>query len=86
MNFWINLGHQLIRKIDDTEGTDYTNGSGRPLSLNPIGHQLITSDFVCMSKMSFFFGTSARPEVRGTANVGWRSIFPLPLNPPRTHS
>ena len=40
MNFWINLCHQLIRKIDDTEGTDYTNGSGRPLSLNPkIGHQ-----------------------------------------------
>ena len=35
MNFWINLGHQLIRKIDDTGGTDYTNGSGRPLSLNP---------------------------------------------------
>ena len=39
MNFWINLGHQLIKNIDDTEGTDYTNGSGRPLSLNPkIGH------------------------------------------------
>ena len=35
MNFWINLGHQLIRKIEDTGGTDYTNGSGRPLSLNP---------------------------------------------------
>ena len=30
--------------------------------------------------------TSARPEVRGTADVGWRSLFPLPLNPPRTHS
>ena len=30
--------------------------------------------------------TSARPEVRGTADVGWRSLFPLPLNHPRTHS
>ena len=30
--------------------------------------------------------TSARPEVRGTADVGWRSLFPLPINPPRTHS
>ena len=30
--------------------------------------------------------TSAMPEVRGTADVGWRSLFPLPLNPPRTHS
>ena len=30
--------------------------------------------------------TSARPEVRGTADVGWRILFPLPLNPPRTHS
>ena len=29
---------------------------------------------------------SARPEVRGTADVGWRSLFPLPFNPPRTHS
>ena len=30
----------LIRKIDDTGGTHYTNGSGRPLSLNPkIGHK-----------------------------------------------
>ena len=26
------------------------------------------------------------PEVRGTADVGGRSLFPLPLNPPRTHS
>ena len=24
------------------------------------------------------FYTSARPEVRGTADVGWRSLFPLP--------
>ena len=30
--------------------------------------------------------TSARPEVRGTADVGRRSLFPLPLNAPRTHS
>ena len=30
--------------------------------------------------------TSARPEVRGTADVGWRSLIPLPINPPRTHS
>ena len=30
--------------------------------------------------------TSARPEVRGTADVGWRSLFHVPLNPPRTHS
>ena len=31
--------------------------------------------------------TSARPEVRETADVGWRiGLFPLPLNPPRTHS
>ena len=30
--------------------------------------------------------TSARPEVRGTADVGWWSLFPLQLNPPRTHS
>ena len=31
---------KLIRKIDDTGGTDNTNGSGRPLSLNPkIGHK-----------------------------------------------
>ena len=30
--------------------------------------------------------TSARPEVRGTADVGWRSLLPLPFNPPRTHS
>ena len=27
--------------------------------------------------------TSARPEVRGTADVGWRSLFPLTVNPPR---
>ena len=30
--------------------------------------------------------TSARSEVRGTADVGWRSLNPLPINPPRTHS
>ena len=30
--------------------------------------------------------TSARPEVRGTADVGWRSLFPLSINPPRTHT
>ena len=30
--------------------------------------------------------TSARPEVRGTADVGWRSLIPLPFNPPCTHS
>ena len=30
--------------------------------------------------------TSARPVERGTADVGWRSLSPLPLNPPRTHS
>ena len=30
--------------------------------------------------------TSAMPEVRGTADVGWRSLIPLPFNPPRTHS
>ena len=30
--------------------------------------------------------TSARPEVRGTADVGWRSLFLPPINPPRTHS
>ena len=30
--------------------------------------------------------TSARHEVRGTADVGWRSLNPLPINPPRTHS
>ena len=30
----------LIKKIDDTEGKDRTNGSGRPKSLNQkIGHQ-----------------------------------------------
>ena len=35
---WSSSGlDKLIRKIDDT---DYTNGSGRPLSLNPkIGHK-----------------------------------------------
>ena len=32
------------------------------------------------------YATSARPEVRGTADVGWRSLNPLPINPPRTHS
>ena len=26
------------------------------------------------------------PEVRGTADVRWRSLFHLPLNPLRTHS
>ena len=34
----------------------------------------------------WLMNTSARPEVRGTADVGWRSLFPLPLNLPRTHS
>ena len=33
-----------------------------------------------------YYNTSARPEVRGTADVGWRSLNPLPKNPPRTHS
>ena len=33
-----------------------------------------------------FWSTSARPEVRGTADVGWRSLLPLPFNPPRAHS
>ena len=32
------------------------------------------------------WGTSASLEVRGTADVGWRSLFPLPFDPPRTHS
>ena len=38
---WSSSGlDKLIRKIDDTGGTDYTNGSGRPPSLNPkIGHK-----------------------------------------------
>ena len=31
-------------------------------------------------------GTSAGPEVRRTADVGWRSLFLLPINPPRTYS
>ena len=35
---------------------------------------------------SFTIHTSAKPEVRGTADVGWRSLIPLPFNPPRTHS
>ena len=41
------------------------------------------------NSMNFFsvhFLTSAMPEVRRTADVGWRSLFHLPLNPPRTHS
>ena len=40
------------------------------------------------SKLTMYFNTStsAMPEVRGTADVGWRSLFPLPLNPPHTHS
>ena len=38
---WTSSGlDKLTRKIDDTGGTDYTNDSGKPLSLNPkIGHQ-----------------------------------------------
>ena len=33
--------YQLIKKIDDTGGTDRNNGSGRPKSLNQkIGHQI----------------------------------------------
>ena len=38
---WSSSGlDKLTWKIDDTRGTDYTNGSGRPLSLNPeIGHK-----------------------------------------------
>ena len=38
------------------------------------------------AKSNKLLRTSPRPEVRGTANVGWRSLFPLPINPPRTHS
>ena len=38
------------------------------------------------TKLQVYFETSARPEVRGTADVGWRSLNPLPINPPRTHS
>ena len=34
----------------------------------------------------FIYGTRSRPKVRGTADVGWRSLFPLPINTPRTHS
>ena len=45
----------------------------------------------CRYNLHFFFkvhifvknDTSAMPEVRGTADVGWRSLFPLPINPPR---
>ena len=38
---WSSSGlDKLIRKIHGTGCTDYTNGSGRPLSLNPkIGHK-----------------------------------------------
>ena len=47
MNFKKKLGQQVpsgldkfIKKIDDTGGTDRTNGSGRPNLLNQkIGHQ-----------------------------------------------
>ena len=44
MNFkktWSARGQdKFIKKIDDTGGTDRTNGSGRPKLLNPkIGHQ-----------------------------------------------
>ena len=41
---------------------------------------------ITMYIMCWSFNTSARPEVRGTADVGWRSLKPLPINPPRTHS
>ena len=49
MNFWINLGHQLIKKIDDTGVTEYINGSSKPLSLNPkISHQAaLTGSLPC---------------------------------------
>ena len=35
-----------------------------------------------LQKLKCFFlsYTSARPEVRGTADVGWRSLNPLPIN------
>ena len=41
-----------------------------------------------MDRLAFrvILNTSARPDVRGTADVGWRSLFSLPLNPPRTQS
>ena len=36
---------KLIKKIDDTDGTDRTNGSGRPKSLNQkIGHHANSPD------------------------------------------
>ena len=38
----------------------------------------------CLQKSQTY--TSAKPEVRGTADVRWRSLFPLPINLPRTHS
>ena len=40
----------------------------------------------CYNNENHNHDTSARPEVRGTADVGWRSLNPLPINPPRTHS
>ena len=46
----------------------------------------ITSKYNHIYNIHTLGDTSARPEVRGTADVGWRSLFPLPLNPPRTHS
>ena len=48
--------------------------------------QTVTAMHHRFCKHSVYFYTSARPEVRGTADVGWRSLFLPPINPPRTHS
>ena len=68
----------------------YKKNTVRPLSLcqlpvpPPLPQPVLNIQFD--SSLGYLRNTSARPEVRGTADVGWRNLFPLPLNPPRTHS
>ena len=78
-----NLPVYLIQRL-------FSNNHG---SENICSHISILMELVCLLELGIearivlvLTRTSARPEVRGTADVGWRSLNPLPINPPRTHS
>ena len=81
--FFAIVGKKNEQNIRKHEGSHYKNYLTYNIRCNFAFHLIDNNATIRIIKNT---NTSARPEVRGTADVGWRSLNPLPINPPRTHS